>query len=1543
MRRPPTPPAWFRARRSTLRRAATAAMWTLVGVVTPGDACAQVAEAPPAERKDDLALVEPPPGASLPVDRDMDNLLAKAAEYVRQQQFTEASLVLQHLIDASGSVLGLDLPVDAPVEAGRDFVYRPMREQVEQVLASLPPRGLDIYRFAADGEAKAILAAAVEGDEESALRQIVRRYFISSVGDDAAFRLASILMDRADFAGAAVLLRRIQGVHPDPSIPQDQLQSRLAIVAARLGDHATAKEAARRLETAGASPAMLAVVRRECDRSPVPASTVPDASHASWPLAHGTPGRNAQPLPMPQALAEGLKPLAQQWSFQHDWPVPANAVTGFMIVNDPRNRGSAQATPRARVVQQWLASGSLPTSQLLLHQGLVYFRGTKATYCLSAQTGLVRGYPRWMVNDSPDLYQTGGNASFNGVVMVNGTRYDAMSRTPEQIVYFGDRAAKSMSIIDNVAYFIEGPTTAMRQSGPIHMQRGNVGPTNRLNAVDAITGKRVGWSLLPDARPPAAAAPPEPKSEQRFVAPPTPAADLLLVPVEDGESLHLLGVERADARPDRFRPAAVRYREFLCSGPAGNSARWAPVGISVDGDDAFISTGRGVVLCVDVRDGSIRWAARYPRIAPPSPDRRNPFGEARSPDPLGWDDDTIIVHGGTLLVFASDNQNVLALDRVTGRTRYIIEPGDDARRYPLGLWGDDLLIAGVNVIRQCRLSAEGKLVAEARVEGMSGRATLAGDWVLAPQRDRLVRRSLRNDLGDAGSIRVNVPEGDPLGNLMTDGQRLLAVGMNQVYCYVDTRQLMADMDRAVAAGDAAAMVERARLRREMEQWEPAAADLRAAMAALPEGAGRESARQALLAVLLDLAKSQPERSAAAFTEAATLVADPADRWALTLTQSRMLMAAGRFDEAASLLQTVAAADTQAIPLRGEGAVTRAVPAWIAGRMLRELAAKEPAAARALRQRAPESLRAVSRQPTVETLLGMARAHPLTSEAAAATEQAAWLAADNGQIEQAELLLRDLADAGDDFASPPALAALARLHARRGWARQAAGEWRELAARYHWASMEMEGGARPVKSIVEQALAELGPAAKPAQSGPDVLAEPPLKPYWRVESPGAALLDDGSPLTQFLSETALFYLPASHQILARRLTDGEPRWAMDRLPQTTPEAVVREGRVFAARGLLFPNGGVRRDGHVGILWTNDRVVGVGLVSGKQLWEYRIEGRLSDRSPGVQWGNGVFNATGLEKVDASAGVVAVHVAESRFDAVHVLDSGTGRLRWSRQFDRQPIDGVRVVGGMVAVASEGGSRLALFDRHDGHLVRDISLAGRNDRMPLAWTDEVVAYASTDGRLGVRSLADGQSRIVPMASVQFSRMANLGRGILVLIEPVGDGNGPSHNLHLVNLTEIPVRHWSVKGAAAGMQSIHDVGLSRDGGTLAAVARKGAEMSVLLFNVRTGQIMAKAQAPEGRAMRIDIRSIAGSGELLPALVSDMAVETPGQRVKQPVKFALGFLRRSEPGLTPAASVLRDWAERPSASPQAPPMVFGGLLFLNEDRNVVGLGPGGPP
>ena len=168
-------------------------------------------------------------GASLKTDPELDQFLKRADLFAEDGRYDLASVLWQRVLDeSSGTVMTRD---DWTQQTSRRKYkrYRSVIGEIEQTIANLPPAGLRTYRVTADGEAQALLSGAETKDLEEALTQVTTRYFLSSHGDDAAYRLACLRMDRFDFVGASRLLAKVLNQSPDSNIPREDLLLRMAV------------------------------------------------------------------------------------------------------------------------------------------------------------------------------------------------------------------------------------------------------------------------------------------------------------------------------------------------------------------------------------------------------------------------------------------------------------------------------------------------------------------------------------------------------------------------------------------------------------------------------------------------------------------------------------------------------------------------------------------------------------------------------------------------------------------------------------------------------------------------------------------------------------------------------------------------------------------------------------------------------------------------------------------------------------------------------------------------------------------------------------------------------------------------------------------------------------------------------------------------------------------------------------------------------------------------------------------------------------------
>jgi outer membrane protein assembly factor BamB len=230
-----------------------------------------------------------------------------------------------------------------------------------------------------------------------------------------------------------------------------------------------------------------------------------------------------------------------------------------------------------------------------------------------------------------------------------------------------------------------------------------------------------------------------------------------------------------------LKPATgeVDWETQLCLQPDGRRSVWSPAGVAVEGSTAYVATGAGVVAAVDTRWGNIQWLATYPRGT-----KQN--GQTAHD---GCGEDVVIPHGSLVVVMASDCTEVFALDRRTGALRWstsrAITRSAAAVDYCLGVVDDHLYLAGNRLVR-CHQISGGRAIWEYPLDDSLGRGALTSETIYMPSGDSIVcldpsPQPISADQRRQGELHLSDSFGEPIGNLVSDGQQLLGVGMSRVY------------------------------------------------------------------------------------------------------------------------------------------------------------------------------------------------------------------------------------------------------------------------------------------------------------------------------------------------------------------------------------------------------------------------------------------------------------------------------------------------------------------------------------------------------------------------------------------------------------------------------------------------------------------------------------------------------------------------------------------------------------------------------------------
>ena len=419
-------------------------------------------------------------GASLQTVSEQEQFkLRRAKEFADEGDARSAIALWQSVLDSAGSQLVTRDGWNFNTARHEYRKYVTVAHEIESILGELSSDGLDTYRLRADGEARAILANPNGRSRAELLNEVVRRFFISSVGDEAAFELACIKLDRFEFTGASRLLRKCLDEHPDCTVPKSEILLRLAVANGRIGDAAAAERALKELANIARSDQRVDMVRTDVSKgeSRESGSTI----ESNWPLKYGSADRSATMPGVPKSAFS--KDLSELWSQDFDVYTTPLAIdpnmaavyasggmfsSGSFTYSVPRPSISGKASTkkqkveRSLLVNQWEQSGWAPAGNMLFHEGLLYFKRNNRAMCCSAKTGEMvwMGMENEFSIDPLTLRKTVVGRSMGQ----KGSK--GKPTRPEEIQLFGDRVHQAMSIGDGHFYSIEGPTALDDKAPP---------------------------------------------------------------------------------------------------------------------------------------------------------------------------------------------------------------------------------------------------------------------------------------------------------------------------------------------------------------------------------------------------------------------------------------------------------------------------------------------------------------------------------------------------------------------------------------------------------------------------------------------------------------------------------------------------------------------------------------------------------------------------------------------------------------------------------------------------------------------------------------------------------------------------------------------------------------------------------------------------------------------------------------------------------------------------------------------------------------------
>ncbi|MEM7384095.1 MAG: PQQ-binding-like beta-propeller repeat protein [Verrucomicrobiota bacterium] len=740
------------------------------------------------------------PSGALKTDSESEALLSRADQFMAQERYDLASVLWQTVIDKSG-----DLTYTKPEWNERSLEheyerYRPMMGEIEKTLGQLPAEGIDAYRIKADGAAQGLLDNQSGREREVALAEVVRRYFLSSIGDDAAFELACLKLDRGEFLPAYRLLRKLIENYPDMSVPREQIELRLAALTARVGDPEEAGRIFAKMKVQpglGIPEPVLDLVEADILRLKQERKVMARNESDSDRLPAGIDLRKAASLKESWSqefiltLPESWPPIAQSPDLATKTNIPgAQAGRPWGIVRN--NTGTATPPPEPpSLLDFWKTVKHAPAGDILARDGQLYFKTHERVVCLAARSGT----PLWLGfrNAYPvdRTYLT--NNSYQARTRTTNLGY---SQSQEQLLYFGDSLHQCLHLQGDYLIALQGKpldfadeaeeeaeaepdlqrnARRFNQFGGAYNSNLKRNRDNRIVVYDARNGKLL-WMGRADANPPGdQVVDVVDNAPWFFCGQPVIDGELLIVPVYHNGSIWLKAFN-----PHTGSPV---WKTFLVDEPIGTCAYSSRISLAIDSGDTYVSTGTGLIFSLDAISGSLNWAVRYPRRFKNLGTTNGFMRGYQRNVPDGWMRDSLFAHPQAIVVAPSDFSQIIAFDR--GRGTLLWESGkqpstgEPPNEYCLGIQGDRIFFAGPNIVRCYRVNG-GRLLWETPTADSFGRGQLTRQGLLIPLENEIAQLDL-----DSGETVATVPvEGrrtQPLGNLYCHGDHLLVRGLKRVY------------------------------------------------------------------------------------------------------------------------------------------------------------------------------------------------------------------------------------------------------------------------------------------------------------------------------------------------------------------------------------------------------------------------------------------------------------------------------------------------------------------------------------------------------------------------------------------------------------------------------------------------------------------------------------------------------------------------------------------------------------------------------------------
>lgn len=703
-------------------------------------------------------------GLMPPNDRDAEAWLKRAKEAADRGDWKLAADTLERLIENHG---------DATVATDKGR-YRSVISVAQSQIANWPLDGLAAYRILYDPEAQRLLELAKRNYDFDALREIARKYPMTTPGPKAIDLLSGWLIDRHQATEAIELLQQLSKLPHHEMSDREILQKR-AIAYTLANQRARAAKILKQLRH-----------WKNSDNN----VTLPK----NWPQHIESMQRFFENIKLDQSRAQNnstrmgwpyrLGPSSARGRMPHVDPVMAEedgwsaSLPGADRLTDSQLRQIRKITKRQARPPVWQAISDGQRLFVTCPSGLV-------ARDLATFDFLWQAFPKFKRHD-PELWRHRQMVMGNVQVLVQGGRQTITFNNNNNEVRLDELSTRTLfrehrgevSTAFGLVFIIEQDGTPNEQRPTLegvlpsnaHLDDQALSDPNTLRVYEADTGRLV-WSKGRGG------APEDKLKHAHFYAAPVATTSHIIVPYLRRQDL-LLAVLKPDG--------TVVKEVLLGSASTGMFPMNGTLQPTVHDGTIYVPTGAGRLFALNEYGCSLRWLTKYERtvsvehLAP-----RRLFARHRQlsiPQADEWLSSPPVIAGGLVLLAPHDSDQLWAFDQEDGALKWSFSRKRHRHRYIVGADDRQILLAGER-IEAVGLDT-GKSLWKSDELHPSGRPVICGEHVLVPTTKGLIR--LNFETGEP--IGKRLPTDEPLGNLFVFEGSLYSVGATKISKYPDPEQ-----------------------------------------------------------------------------------------------------------------------------------------------------------------------------------------------------------------------------------------------------------------------------------------------------------------------------------------------------------------------------------------------------------------------------------------------------------------------------------------------------------------------------------------------------------------------------------------------------------------------------------------------------------------------------------------------------------------------------------------------------------------------------------